>query len=161
MPLRARDVMQSAVVSVSPRTTLAALEDFLLAKRVGGVPVIDGGELVGIVSRSDVVRALGLERSLAGIAAEGVEHDEFAPAGEPPPPIVSARPDPASRTVRDIMVPDVVTVAPETPIAEVARLLAARHLHRVLVTEGRRVCGVISTTDLARLIADGRLREPA
>jgi CBS domain-containing protein len=58
------------------------------------------------------------------------------------------------------MVVDPVSVAPDTPLPEVARLLHTRHIHRVLVTEGKVVRGVISTLDLVRLIADGRLREP-
>ena len=40
-----------------------------------------------------------------------------------------------------------------------ARLLVTRHIHRVLVTEGETVRGVISTLDLVRLVAEDRLRE--
>jgi len=57
------------------------------------------------------------------------------------------------------MVVDLVTVSPDTPVTEVARLLVTRHIHRVLVTEGEKVHGVISTLDLVRLVAEDRLRE--
>jgi CBS domain-containing protein len=53
-----------------------------------------------------------------------------------------------------------VTVAPDTPIAEVARVLHARHIHRLLVVDGKSVRGVISTLDLVRLIAEGVVRAP-
>ena len=161
MALNASDVMEREVLSVPADMTLAALEDFLISHRISGVPVVDDADrLVGIVSRSDIVRALSLERSLAGIAAEGVEQAEFAPAEAPDP---LARHTDArvreGRLVREIMVVEPVTVGLETPIAEVARVLVERHLHRVLVTEGRAVRGVISALDLVQLIADGRLRE--
>jgi CBS domain-containing protein len=65
----------------------------------------------------------------------------------------------ASRTVRDIMVVDPVTVTLDTPIREVASRLVSLHLHRVVVTDGSGVRGVISTLDLVRLIADDRLSE--
>ena len=158
MTLRARDVMQKNVLAVSPDMTLAALEDFLIAKRISGVPVIEHGALVGIVSRSDVVRSLSLERALAGLivaessAPESADDPVRLPAG-----LASQL---AARTVRDAMVSDTVTVAPDMPIAEVARVLQARHIHRVLVVEGASVRGVISTLDLVRLIAEGKVREP-
>src|SRR5437762_2865713 len=89
MTLLARDVMESDVLSVPPTLPLVELADLLIRDRIGGVPVVDDGALVGHVSRSDLVRAGSLERSLAGVAAEAVDAPEFAPAAEPariPPP---------------------------------------------------------------------------
>jgi CBS domain-containing protein len=158
MTLRARDVMQKNVLAVSPDMTLAALEDFLIAKRISGVPVIEHGALVGIVSRSDVVRSLSLERALAGlIVAESTAPESADDPVRLPAALASQL---VARTVRDAMVSDPVTVAPDMPIAEVARVLQARHIHRVLVVEGASVRGVISTLDLVRLIAEGKVREP-
>jgi CBS domain-containing protein len=160
--LCARDVMQPEVLSVTPEMSLAELADFLISARVSGVPVVEEGALVGIVSRSDIVRSLSLERSLAGLAAEGWEHAEFAPASTPEPLGLLQGFSPAlkARRVRDIMVVQPVTAAPDTPITAVAQLLITRHLHRIVVTDGGLVCGVISSLDLVRLICDGRLREP-
>jgi CBS domain-containing protein len=157
MTIRARDVMQTQVLAVSPEMSLAALEDFLVTKRISGAPVVDDGALVGIVSRSDVVRVLSLERSLSGLIADGLASPEEPAAPVRLPADVEDRL--AAHTVRDAMVVDPVVVAPDTPLADVARLLCERHIHRVLVTEGGTVRGVISTLDLVRLVADGRLRE--
>jgi CBS domain-containing protein len=157
MPLRACDVMQANVLSVPPELSLAALEDFLLSKRISGAPVVDDGKVIGVVSRSDVVRCLSLERSLSGLIADGLASPE-----EPASPVrlpADLEERLGAHTVRDAMVVDPVVVAPDAPIAEVARLLHERHIHRVLVTEGGTLRGVISTLDLARLIATGRLHE--
>ena len=163
MPVRARDVMETDVLSVAPSTSLAELSDFLISQRISGVPVVEDGVLVGIVSRSDVVRSLSLERSLVGMVAEGTEHTDFSPGEAHAQAVLpeSLSPELRRRTVRDIMVVDVVTVAPDAEIGEVARVLVDRHLHRVLVTEGRTVRGVISALDLVQLIADGRLATPS
>jgi CBS domain-containing protein len=114
-----------------------------------------------VVSRSDFVRCLSLDRSLAGLIAEGLEQDEFAPAEVAPKPArsVSAA-ELAGRSVRDVMVTEPLTVTPDTPITEVAALLVGQHRHRIIVTEGGSVRGIISTMDLVRLIADGQVREP-
>ncbi len=158
MTLRARDVMQANVLAVSPDMTLAALEDFFMSKRISGAPVIERGVLVGIISRSDIVRSLSLERSLSGLIEDSLTSPEEAPAAVRLP--AHLEPELAARTVRDAMVADLVTVSPDTPVAEVASLLHTHHIHRVLVTEGKAVRGVISTLDLVHLIAKGALREP-
>lgn len=161
MTLLARDIMQAAVLSVRSNLSVADLGDFLISHRIGGVPVVDDGKLVGIVSRSDIVRAASLDRSLAGVALEGVEQSEFAPA-EVPDPVellrsVARTIEPL--TVRQIMVVDTVTVSPDTPVKQVSRILTDRHLHRVLVTEGTAVRGVITALDIVRMVADGRVAE--
>lgn len=160
MPLCARDVMEDHVLTVSPRMSLPELVDFLISHRITGAPVVDRGKVVGIVSRSDLVRVVSLERSLAGVEAEGVGQQEFSP-GEIPDPVLEAGALAGlpAKKVREIMVPDPIAVAPDVPVAEVAKLMVDRHMHRVLVTEGAKLCGVISSLDLVGLLADGRARE--
>ena len=163
MGLRARDIMQRQVLTVSPDMPIPELVDFLISHRVSGVPVMEKGKVVGIVSRSDLVRAVSLERSLAGIVAQAFEQEEFAP-GEVPPATglrrsaVEALQD---RSVRTIMVTDPVSVAPDTSVVEVAGLLVAKHMHRVLVTEGAQLIGLISSLDVVRLVAERRTNDLA
>src|SRR5437899_11725517 len=117
MTLRARDVMQPHVLAASPEMTLAALEDFLISKRISGVPVIERGALVGIISRSDVVRSLSLERSLSGLivaAFESPEEGTSAPVELP----AQLQPALAARAVREARGADPVTVSPGTAVAE-------------------------------------------
>lgn len=140
MAIRARDVMTTTVVAVPPTLAVSRLEDTLVARKIGGAPVVEDGRLIGIVSRSDVVRYLSVQRSLAGLV-----HTE--PQSE------------SHLTVRDIMSRDPLRVSPDTPVDEVARQLVSRHVHRVLVCEGEQIVGLISALDLAQLIADGRLTE--
>ena len=59
-------------------------------------------------------------------------------------------------TARDLMVCLLVTVEPDHSARHVARTLIDNGIHRVLVTENRRVLCIISSTDLVRLITDGK-----
>lgn len=158
MELLARDIMQRKVRSVHPDMTLAELEDFLLRERIGGAPVLERDQLVGVVSRSDLVRLLSLDRSLAGLAAEASPELEFAPCGAPQPLPLPPRLDRelGRRKVRDAMVPEPVTVSPGTPVREVARIMVEQHLHRILVTDAGKLVGIITSLDIARLVATGR-----
>ena len=45
-----------------------------------------------------------------------------------------------------------ITVAPETPIPEVAATLRKHRIHRVFVVDGEQLCGIISTFDLVALL---------
>ena len=155
--LCARDIMQKRVLTVGPAMRLPELVDFLIQNRVSGVPVVDGGRCVGIVSRSDLVRSVSLERSLAGVLDEAFGQEEFAP-GEAPEPVTgrtSVLTDLQNRKVRDIMVPEPLSVSPDTPVQEIARLLVSNHMHRVLVTDGAKLIGLISSLDVVRIVADG------
>ena len=62
----------------------------------------------------------------------------------------------ASHTVADFMTKSVVSVAPETPLSEVARILRAHRIHRVLVLEKGLLVGMITTFDLISVLEDGK-----
>jgi CBS domain-containing protein len=57
----ARDVMTTAVVSVTEDTDVADVRHLLVDRRIRRVPVLAAGRLVGIVSRSDVVALMATE----------------------------------------------------------------------------------------------------
>jgi CBS domain-containing protein len=63
---RARDVMTAPAVSIAPDEPMEALADLLLKRRVNPVPVVESGRLVGIVSRTDVVRMMARALDVQG-----------------------------------------------------------------------------------------------
>jgi CBS domain-containing protein len=59
-----------------------------------------------------------------------------------------------SDSVRRYMTASVVTGSPQTPLPELARMMIAAHIHRILVVdEGHRPLGVVSSTDLLAVLA--------
>jgi CBS domain-containing protein len=59
--------------------------------------------------------------------------------------------------VRDIMTPRPFTVAPDEDVGEAARQMLYADVHRLFVAEGEQLVGIISTTDIVRALATGRL----
>lgn len=53
-----KKVMQSNVLSVTPQTTIVELAQTIIKNRPKNYPVIDDGKLVGLISRTDVLKAL-------------------------------------------------------------------------------------------------------
>ncbi len=51
-------VMTTPVITVSPDTTMSELKEILRVNRISGVPVLEQGRLVGIVSIEDLIKAL-------------------------------------------------------------------------------------------------------
>jgi CBS domain-containing protein len=154
----ARQIMCSEVHTVHPDLTLPELEREFLAHQASGFPVVDQGKLVGVVSRSDIVRQLCVERTLAQTVSDYYR----AEAGIGADPAESLN-EVATRVgrrleqlhVRDVMVRALISAAPDQPVADVARLLLEHHIHRVPVVEEGQLVGLISALDLVRLIAEG------
>lgn len=70
----ARDVMTSSVISVSTDTAVGDVRHLLTELRIGRVPVLTRGRLVGIVSRGDMVALLATEW-VCGVCGEPVRGD--------------------------------------------------------------------------------------
>lgn len=63
----------------------------------------------------------------------------------------------AEHTVSEAMSRRVVHVAPETPVTSAARLMSRHELHRLLVLDEGKLCGVLSAMDVVRAVAEGRV----
>ena len=70
----AADVMTPTVITVAPAASIAEIAKILERHRIKRVPVVDGGKLVGIVARGDLLQAL----AMAGIAAKPTSVDDRA-----------------------------------------------------------------------------------
>lgn len=131
--------MTRDVIGVSQNDRLQRAYSVALEQGVSSVPVQDGSKLVGIISLTDLLH-VGVRE--AGVAADA-----------------SALTFPA-RPVSAEMTATVVTISPETPIADAARTMCEKHIHRLFVTHDGVPIGVLSTTDLMRAIEDKQLRYP-
>jgi len=56
--LQIKDIMSSNVFSLAPDETIGDAARMMLDKRFSGIPVTDGGKLVGIITESDIFRML-------------------------------------------------------------------------------------------------------
>jgi acetoin utilization protein AcuB len=50
-------VMTSQAMTLSPKSSMVAAADLICRERIGSLPIVDGGRLVGIITRSDILKA--------------------------------------------------------------------------------------------------------
>jgi CBS domain-containing protein len=150
--LQARDIMTTEVLTVSPETSIAELSKILENRKIGGLPVVDkGGRLLGVITQSDLVeRARDLELPPA------INILDFHFYLQIPSHLLQRVEKMLGTTVGDCMTPNPVTVAPDTPVARIAALMAKQKMHTIPVLEGGKIVGVIGKMDLVRAMA----REP-
>lgn len=148
---RARDVMTTEVVKVPADLTVAELADVFMENEISGAPVVDeDGGLVGVVSVFDVARQSSGE---TGVLTEQGNPEFYVRGWEEQYTVEEFRKlrvQEGHLTVRDVMTPAAFTVEEDDPISDVARTLVDGHIHRVLVTRGHEVVGIISSLDLLR-----------
>lgn len=152
--VRAKDVMSSPVKSVELGTTLDEVAERLADEGVTGLLVVDHtGKPAGVVSHADVVGYVaGLQRG-EHLAGSFYFHDETASTGD------LARVDEdalRSAVVDTIMTPEVIWVPEGMKLAEIARVMVERRVHRVLVERAGVIVGIVSTLDVLRAIAAPR-----
>ena len=129
------ELMQRNVTTVLGEATVGEAIAALADGHFSGMPVVDGtGRVIGVVSTSDVLTA-------------EAEADDAA----------ARRAVLESTPVRDIMTPRPFTVRPDEDVREAARQMLYGEVHRLFVAEGDKVVGIISTTDIVRAVATGRL----
>lgn len=154
-----RDVMRADVSTVSPDLSLPELESRLLKHRVGAYPVVENRRLVGIVSRSDIVRQLSVERSVGGALAnlDPGESDDAAlkQAVASIAEYIGRRME--VLTVRDVMITEVITARLDESLVDAARRMLAAKVHRLPVVDGEALCGIVASSDFVQMFADGRL----
>lgn len=144
--MNAKDVMTSKVITVTSGTLVGEVARLLFERRISALPVVDGERLVGIISEADLLHRyeIGTDCALCGepwwIRLFSADHS--------PEEYVKAH----ARYARDIMTQDVATVAPDTPLAEVATLLEKRRIKRVPVLDEGDLVGIVSRSDLVRAL---------
>ena len=174
-------IMQRDVVTVGPDTTVRRLTRLLADEGISGVPVVSGdGELVGVVSATDVVRLAAEDADVRlasararppGVVTQDPEDEPPGEAGDPhgyflPEDAPFAGEDfleqfPESEfdsvRVADIMTPVSFTVAPDTPVKELADFLVRGRIHRAVVVDEERLVGIVTSGDVLRAVAGGVL----
>lgn len=148
----ARDIMSQPVITVDATTPVTEVARILSDNGISGCPVVDASDRIrGIISRTDLLEfALSVDggaltpivRTLVPGLDEAEEEVAYAPIGE----------DFEVPSAQDLMSPDPVTVQVETPISEVAALMARERVHRVPVMDKDRIVGIITALDLVGTI---------
>jgi CBS domain-containing protein len=132
--LAVRDVMSDHPMTVDAEAPLKEVARMLVRTGLGALPVVDAEQrVIGMVSEREVIRYLLHVQAFTGPDAR-----------------VAAPPASGTRTVRDVMTRQVLCVAPEQPIAEVASLMSNKDVDRVPVVREGRLVGFLTRGDIVR-----------
>ena len=127
-----KDIMRGDVVTVTPETRLTQVLRLLRPRGFRHVPVVDDGALVGIISDRDIKQAM------VSLAASGTAGAALEQARE-------------RLTAAEIMQRTVTTVAPMFTVEDAARLMTTQKISALPVTEGGRLVGIVTETDVLDL----------
>jgi CBS domain-containing protein len=142
--MNARDLMTRDVVSVTADMPMRKIAALLVARRISGVPVIDGGGApIGIVSEGDLIG----RRETECEAREDWWLTLLAEGEDLSPDFLASLNYP---TARDLMSAPVITIREEASLGEIAKLLTTHDIKRVPVVRDGRVVGIVSRADLVR-----------
>lgn len=118
------DVMTRKVVTVEPDTTLETAEELMRRGGFRHLPVVMEGRMVGVVTERDVLPPPGLAAST-----------------------VSAH---RGRAVRSVMSKGIISVTPDDPLEEAARLLLDNKINCLPVLADGRLAGIVTGSDIFR-----------
>ena len=142
--LRLRDIMKRDVVSAAPDLTIREAMELLSERHVSGAPVVDRGKVVGIFSATDILALLAdLNDTTPSLT--------FRRRGGRTTPLEDV-------TVDEVMTRKVQSLPPDCLVDEAAILMGEKQIHRVLVMQGDVLLGIVSTSDVARAVAEHRLK---
>ena len=152
------DIMTREVVFVTPNTQVSEVAKMLVDHNISGVPVVDNGKIVGIVTEEDLIMRdaiidmphfFGVFESVFYLTENRKELDEEMHKV-------------LATEARDLMTGKVVTISQDASVQELATLMVKKEVNPVPVTgPNGEVVGIISRSDLVRLMVAENQTEQA
>lgn len=136
--------MTRDVLSVEPDTAIETAARLMADNHVSGLPVLEAGQPVGVVSLVDLVdpdrsstdRPSGASSTGYYVMADG----DYVPSTD-----VTLH---ADGVVRDVMTPYVIAIEQSADLDAAARQMTEYRVHRLLVMDGETLVGLVSSLDL-------------
>jgi len=141
----ASDIMTRGVISVGPDANIADVVALMLQHRVSAVPVVRDDAVIGIISEGDLLR-----RVETGTEPKRSRWIEFFTWSET---VAADYVRSHGRKAAEVMTRDVITVAADTPIAEIANLLETKGIKRVPVVQDGALVGIVSRANLLQALS--------
>jgi CBS domain-containing protein len=139
--MRVRDVMTEDVATVAPDTDLRDLAALLVERRISGVPLVENGRVVGVVSERDILfKERPSEGSSRGVLARLMDEGDLTLKID-------------ARTAREAMTSPPLTIAPSRGVAEAAATMLDENVSRLPVVDHGRLVGIVTQHDLVRAFA--------
>ena len=128
-------IMVTDVVALDRNASLGIAKDIMDQRRLRHFPVVENGNVVGVVSQRDLLRAslasmLGYEERTKKAFLDNL-------------------------SIKGIMSDSPITVTADTRISEAARLMVEKKVGCLPVVDGKRLIGLVTETDFLKVLAGG------
>ncbi len=138
------EIMNTGVKTVEPNEPVASVARIMALKRISGVPVTDGGRLVGVLSEKDILRAM--YPCYKEFTDSPLEHMDFEEMERRYSELKGMR-------AGNLMSRNVASVTPGTPILKAASMMILRKVRRLPVVDDEgSVVGIVSQGDVHRAV---------
>jgi CBS domain-containing protein len=150
--IKAKDIMSTDPIVVYPETEIAEAVNILLSKHVNGLPVVDKEMHVkGILCQSDLV---AMQKKFPFPSMFTIL-DSFLPLSSLTH-VEKELKKMAAVKVEEAMTTDPQTITPDTPLEEIAQIMAEKKFHTLPVVEKGKLIGVVGKEDVLRTLFSAR-----
>ena len=140
--MQVKDIMSRSIKTVSSSTQLSEVVSLMCLYRYSGLPVVDDGKLVGIISEKDVLHRLlpNVDELMSNMST--IDFDS----------LIKDYSNVINLKVADLMTTGVASVTPDMHILKAASIMAGKRFRRIPVTEGDKLVGMLSLGDVHKAI---------
>lgn len=148
--LTAKDIMSQNVISVQSETSVTELAQILTDNNISGTPVLGaGGKVIAVVTESDLIdQSKKLHIPTVITILDSVFYLEN------PDKMEDEMKKIAGTKVGDICSGPTITVGPETPLDEIATIMAERNIHTLPVLDNEKLVGVVGKKDIIKTLME-------
>ena len=123
------DHMSDEVVTIQRSTTLLEAHNLMGTKRIRSLPVVEEGKIIGLVTRTDLMSIYPSRPAIQN--SQDTSYNVLA------------------QPVEKVMVPEIITIAPDAELPEAARIMLEKKIHCLpVVDENCKMLGIITESDL-------------
>ncbi len=145
--LTAKDIMTSKVITVQPDTPVRELARILADNKISGAPVVENERVIGVVTENDLIdQTKKVHIPTVITLLDSVIYLEN------PERFEKEMRKMAGVKVEDIFTKKLVSVKADTPLDELATIMADQKVHTLPVIEDNQLLGVIGKSDIIRSI---------
>jgi len=146
--------MSSPVITINPDTSVKDASALLAQNNISGLPVVEGGTIVGIFSEADVLRSIKTQKKdlrliYPSISSLGIAFQEEVTQRE----IIEAYGEIGHMPVRDVMSKHVEVIGPDITVSEAVMRMVQRGINRLPVIDKNEIVGIVTRADVIRGLA--------
>lgn len=147
--MRIEDIMTEKPITLTPNDTFRKAVRIMASKNITGCPVVAGNKLVGVITQTDVIRAMDIYGKI------NKNNEIFALVSS----ILKSKSQDGGYArkllgtrVKEIMKKGVVSINVENNVYEAARLMNKHGIDRLPVTKGKQLVGILTKKDIMKFL---------